>query len=111
MSDSDSDTDIDLEDYLQNTQNLKKAYQIQHLSDNKFNFKYMGMFETLPSVPLGDFKMDEDTHCYLSSNFVFEDELTTHKMFPQITLMIKELQQAHFILLTALIKSTGRVVL
>ena len=87
---SDSDSDIDLEDYLQNTQNLKKAYQIQHLSDNKFTFKYMGMFETLPSVPLGDFKMDEDTHCYLSSNFVFEEELSTHKMFPQITLMINK---------------------
>ena len=90
MSDSDSDIDIDLEDYIQNTQNLKKAYQVQHISDNKFKFQYMGMFENLPSVPLGDFKADEDVHCYLTSNFVFEDELKTHKMFPQITLMINK---------------------
>jgi hypothetical protein len=90
MSDSDSDSDLNLEDYVKNNQNLKKAYQLQHVSENKFKFKYMGMFETLPSVSLGDFKMDDDTHCYLTSNFVFEEELSTHKMFPQITLMVNK---------------------
>ena len=92
MSDSDSgsDSDLNLEDYVKNNQNLKKAYQLQNVSENKFKFKYMGMFETLPSVSLGDFKMDDETHCYLTSNFVFEEELSTHKMFPQITLMINK---------------------
>ncbi len=92
MSDSDSgsDSDLNLEDYVKNNQNLKKAYQLQNVSENKFKFKYMGMFETLPSVSLGDFKMDDTTHCYLTSNFVFEEELSTHKMFPQITLMINK---------------------
>ncbi len=92
MSDSDSgsDSDLNLEDYVTNNQNLKKAYQLQHVSENKFKFKYMGMFENLPSVPLGDFKMDDTAHCYLTSNFVFEEELSTHKMFPQITLMINK---------------------
>jgi hypothetical protein len=87
---SDSDSDLDLEDYVTNNQNLKKVYQLQHVSENKFKFKHMGMFENLPSVPLGDFKMDDTTHCYLTSNFVFEEELSTHKMFPQITLMINK---------------------
>lgn len=85
-----TDSDIDLEDYVSNDLNMKKGYQLQHIKDNLFKFVYMGMFETLPNVPLGDFKADDDAHCYLTSNFVFEDELKTHKMFPQITLMINK---------------------
>ena len=85
-----TDSDIDLEDYVSNDLNMKKGYQLQHIKDNLFKFVYMGMFETLPTVPLGDFKADDDAHCYLTSNFVFEDELKTHKMFPQITLMINK---------------------
>lgn len=85
-----SDSDIDLEDYVSNDLNMKKGYQLQHVKDNLFKFVYMGMFETLPSVPLGDFKADDDAHCYLTSNFIFEEELKTHKMFSQITLMVNK---------------------
>ena len=85
-----SDSDIDLEDYVSTDLNMKKGYQLQHVKDNLFKFVYMGMFETLPSVPLGDFKADDDAHCYLTSNFIFEEELKTHKMFPQITLMVNK---------------------
>jgi hypothetical protein len=90
MEKIDSDSDIDLEDYISNNLNFKKGYQLQHVKDNLFKFVYMGMFETLPSVSLGDFKGDDTTHCYLTSNFVFEEELKTHKMFPQITLMVNK---------------------
>lgn len=88
--DSDSDSDLDLDTYVSNNLNLKKGYQLQHVKDNLFKFVFMGMFETLPSVPLGDFKADDDAHCYITSDFVFEEELKTHKMFPQITLMINK---------------------
>lgn len=90
MDKTDSDSDIDLEDYVSKNLNLKKGYQLQHVKDNLFKFVYMGMFETLPSVSLGDFKADDDAHCYLTSNFVFEEELKTHKMFPQITLLVNK---------------------
>lgn len=95
-SDLDSDSsldlslDINLEDYVKNNLNLKKAYQIQYLKDNMFKFVYMGMFENLPSVNLGDFKVDDNTHCYLTSNFVFEEEVNTHNMFQQITLRVNK---------------------
>lgn len=86
----DSDSDIDIEDYVSNNLNMKKGYQLQHITDNSFKFVYMGMFDTLPCVPLGDFKADDDAHCYLTSNFIFEDELLTHKMFSQITLLVNK---------------------
>jgi hypothetical protein len=87
---SDSDSDIDLENYVSNNLNMKKVYQLQYTIDNKFKFVFMGLFETLPSVPLGDFKADDDAYCYITSNFVFEEELKTHKMIPQITLIINK---------------------
>lgn len=87
--DSDSDKDIDLEEYIKNSNgNFKKVYQIQHIEDDRFKFQYMGIFETMPTVPLGDFKFDETKHCYLTSNFVNEDDIQKTTFLPMITLMV-----------------------
>jgi len=67
---SDSEDDLDIENYL--PPNVKKVYQLQHDKDDLFKFTFMGMFETLPLVKLGDFNHN-DLFCYLTSHFVFED--------------------------------------
>jgi len=92
MSDfEDSDSDIFLDDYITNDNpNLKKTYQIQHISDNIFKLKYMGMFETTPVVPLGDFKFDDKIHCYLTNNFVTQEDIEKTVFLPMITLMIQK---------------------
>ena len=92
MSDfEDSDSDIFLDDCILNENaNLKKTYQIQHITDNKFKFKYMGMFETTPIVPLGDFKLDDEKHCYLNNNFVTQEDIEKTVFLPMITLMIQK---------------------
>jgi hypothetical protein len=88
-SDSDSETDINLEEYIKNeNKNFKKIYQIQHVADDRFKFQYMGMFETMPTVPLGDFKFDDTKHCYLTSNFVSEEDIEKTSFLPMITLMV-----------------------
>jgi hypothetical protein len=88
---SDSDSDIFLDDSILNDNpNLKKTYQIQHISDNKFRFKYMGMFERTPVVPLGDFKFDDNIHCYLNNNFVTEEDMKKTVFLPMITLMMQK---------------------
>lgn len=88
--DDDDSMDIDIDDYTFNNLNMQKGFQVQHVKDNKFKFVYMGMFENLPSVPLGDFKVDDDTHCYLTSNFVFEKDIYEYDIFPQITLVLNK---------------------
>jgi hypothetical protein len=92
MSDfEDSDTDIFLDDCILNDNpNSKKTYQIQHIEDNKFKFKYMGMFERTPVVPLGDFKFDDNIHCYLNNNFVTEEDIEKTVFLPMITLMMQK---------------------
>jgi hypothetical protein len=94
MSDfEDSDSDIFLDDCIttdNDNVNLKKTYQIQHISDNKFKFKYMGMFERTPIVPLGDFKFDDEKHCYLSNNFVTQEDIEKTLFLPMITLMMQK---------------------
>lgn len=94
FTDSDSDSDIDIHEYIKDTdKNLKKVYQIQHVegTDNTtFKFEFMGLFETKPIVSLGDFKLNENTHCYLSSNFVTEDDIKNTNFLPMITLMISK---------------------
>jgi hypothetical protein len=91
MSDfEDSDSDIFIDDFVTtNNPNLKKTYQVQHISDNKFKFRYMGMFERAPVVPLGDFKFDDDKHCYLTSNFVTGEDIEKTTYMPMITLMMQ----------------------
>jgi hypothetical protein len=87
--DSNSDTDINIETYIKDTnKNLQKVYQIQHLTDKTFKFEFMGLFETKPTVSLGDFKLNEDTHCYLSSNFITEEDINKTNFLPMVTLMI-----------------------
>jgi hypothetical protein len=92
MSDfEDSDSDIFLDDCILNDNaNLKKTYQIQHIEDNKFRFKYMGMFERTPIVPLGDFKFDDEKHCYLNNNFVTQEDIEKTVFLPMITLMMQK---------------------
>jgi hypothetical protein len=90
-SDSDSDSDIDIHEYIKDTdKNLQKVYQIQHIDGTKFKFEFMGLFETKPVVSLGDFKLNENTHCYLSSNFVTEEDIKKTNFLPMITLMISK---------------------
>ena len=90
-SDFDSDGNINVDDYIeQNNPNLKKVYQIQHIADNRFKFEFMGLFEKTPSVSLGDFKFDENIHCYLTTNFVFEEDITKTEFHPMISLMVQK---------------------
>ena len=91
MSDNDSDSDIFLDDCILNDNpNLKKTYQIQHIEDNRFRFKYMGMFERTPVVPLGDFKFDENIHSYLNNNFVNQEDIKKTVFLPMITMMMQK---------------------
>jgi hypothetical protein len=90
-SNSDNDEDINLDDYIKNTnKNLQKVYQIQHTADNRFKLEFMGLFETKPTVSLGDFKLNDNTHCYLSSNFITEEDIKKTNFLPMITLMISK---------------------
>ena len=52
----------------------------------------MGLFEETPIVSLGDFKYDENDniHCYLSNNFVTEDNIKSTQFLPMITLMLQK---------------------
>ena len=78
-SDSDSSQDINLESYVRKDNPGKRVYQLQHIpnSDNMFKFTFMGLFETLPVVNLGDFNI-EGKYYFLTSHFVFEEELTNN---------------------------------
>lgn len=74
FSDSDSSQDIDLEDRVTKNNNLRKVYQLQHDKDDLFKFKFMGLFENLPEVNLGNFNID-NMNCYLASHFIFADDI------------------------------------
>jgi len=83
-SDSDSNDDIQLENV--SYENQVKFYQVQHLKDDKFTLKFMGLFEKEPTVSLGNFSNESKSY-YLESNFIGENDLDK-KMFPQISLYI-----------------------
>ena len=87
-SDSDSSQDIDLESYVKKD-NLKRVYQLQHVqnSDNLFKFSFMGLFESLPVVNLGDFNI-EGKYYFLTSHFVFEQDLNNNNMIDMLALNI-----------------------
>ena len=87
-SDSDSSQDIDLESYVKKD-NLKRVYQLQHVqnSDNLFKFSFMGLFESLPVVNLGDFNI-EGKYYFLTSHFIFEEDLINNNMIDMITVNI-----------------------
>jgi len=86
-SDSDSSQDIDLEVQVNKNKKLIKVYQIQYDSDDNFKFTFMGFFENIPIVNLGDFNF-ENMQCYLTSHFVNIDDLKHNKLFDIITLHI-----------------------
>ena len=89
MTDSDSDSDIDITSYVDAQEHLKqKVYQIQHQLDNIYKFKFMGFFDILPSVELGNFAYDTETHCYITSNFIFESDLKEVLLHNMITVNI-----------------------
>jgi len=77
--DSSSDSDIDLNEYVNSNKNFKKVYQLQHDKDDLFKFKFMGMFEKLPVVHLGDFN-NNDVYYNLTSHFLFEEDLEKDKL-------------------------------
>ena len=79
MNNSDSDSDIDLNDYINSNRNLKEVYQLQHDKDDLFKFKFMGLFETIPIVHLGDFNKD-DIYYNLTSHFLFKEDLEKDKL-------------------------------
>jgi hypothetical protein len=86
---TDSDSDIDITSYVDAQEHLKqKVYQIQHQTDNIYRFKFMGFFDILPSVELGNFAYDTETHCYITSNFIFESDLKEVLLHNMITVNI-----------------------
>ena len=87
FSDSDESNDIDLEERITQNNKLQKVYQLQHDNDDKFKFKFMGLFENLPIVNLGDFNI-EGVHYYLTSHFSFLENIDNSKMIDMINLNI-----------------------
>ena len=86
---TDSDSDIDITSYVDAQEHMKqKVYQIQHQLDNIYRFKFMGFFDILPSVELGNFAYDTETHCYITSNFIFESDLKEVLLHNMITVNI-----------------------
>lgn len=88
MSDSElSDDDFEnTEEYLKDK---KKIYQVQFVKDDLYQFKWVGLFNNVPSIPVHNFDK-EDYSCYITSNFTdFED---SHKngvcLFDLLTLDI-----------------------
>lgn len=70
QSDSDSDSDdMNITEEILNTKpGMKKIYQIQHIKDNQYKFKWVGVFDTIPTVEIDNFKTDKYT-CYITNNF------------------------------------------
>jgi hypothetical protein len=89
FSDSDESNDIDLEEKITQNNRLKKVYQLQHDNDDLFKFKFMGLFENLPIVNLGDFNI-EGVHYYLTSHFSFLENIDNNNMFDMINLNINK---------------------
>lgn len=92
FSDSDSSQDIDLEVQVNKNNKLLKVYQIQHDKDDNFKFTFMGFFENLPVVNLGDFNF-ENMYCNLTSHFISLDNINNlnnidNNLFDIITLNI-----------------------
>jgi hypothetical protein len=89
MENVDSDSDIDITSYVDAQEHSKqKVYQIQHQTDCIYRFKFMGFFDILPSVELGNFAYDTETHCYITSNFIFESDLKEVLLHNMITVNI-----------------------
>ena len=90
-SDSDSGDDINLEDLETNRLvdlETNKYYQIQHKSDDRFVFKYMGTYHDEPRISLGNFNADGKAF-YLESNFVSEVNLETNK-YPVMSVYVND---------------------
>ncbi len=88
-NDSESDSYDGIENVL--SQNVKKVYQPQcsDSPNNLFKFRYMGMFESMPIVPLGNFSFDEDTkNCTISSEFIDKNNLYTNDIVNMIKLTV-----------------------
>jgi hypothetical protein len=79
---SDSDSDINIDEYLLNNNNLKKLYQIQHVKDNTYKFVYMGSHEKHPTVEIlkFDYPNSNYTH-FINSKFIFEDDIKDNNLF------------------------------
>ena len=91
MSDSDfssDDENINVDSFVDASNNKHKVYQIQNVKDNTFKFVFMGLFDTVPNVSLGDFKITDDIHAYLYSNFVTEEDIRENTFLSMITMMI-----------------------
>jgi hypothetical protein len=86
---SDSDSYDGIENVL--SENVKKVYQLQcsDSPNNLFKFRYMGMFESMPTVALGNFSFDDDTkNCTISSEFVDKNELDANNTVNMIKLTV-----------------------
>lgn len=69
-SDSDSDDNMNVtEELLTTNTNMKKIYQIQHVKDNLYRFKWVGIFDSIPTVEIDNFKTEKYT-CYITNNFI-----------------------------------------
>lgn len=96
MSDSElSDDDYEnTEEYLKDK---KKIYQVQFVKDDLYQLKWVGLFDSIPSVPIHNFDKD-DYWCYISSNFTdFEDSHTVGIcLFDLLTLDIIRKDGVHY---------------
>jgi len=87
-SDSDSGDDINLEQLNNDNDNLTKYYQLQHKSDDKFMFKFMGTYNDEPRISLGNFNAEEKSF-YLESNFVCDKKELTNQ-YPLMSVYVND---------------------
>jgi len=92
MSDSDSDSDFDNTDNFI-SKDMKKIYQIQFVSEDKYKLTHVGVFTSVPSIELHKFEHKIDNFeysCFISNNFVeFQDSFQDNPcLFDMITMDI-----------------------
>jgi hypothetical protein len=81
-SDMDSDDDMNItEEMVKTNPNVKKIYQIQHVKDNQYRFKWVGVSDSIPTVPIDNFSTDKYT-CYITNNFT--SDITNNALYDLI---------------------------
>lgn len=81
-SDIDSDDDMNItEEMVKTNPNVKKIYQIQHVKDNQYRFKWVGLSDSIPTVPIDNFSTDKYT-CYITNNFT--SDITNNALYDLI---------------------------
>lgn len=94
LSDDDYDDYENTEEYLKEK---KKIYQVQFIKDDLYQLKWVGLFDSIPSVPIHNFDK-EDYACYISSNFTDFENFHTEGvcLFDLLTLDIIKKDGEHY---------------